>query len=101
MSWISTDPGGGRGRVNRAVVHASLERMRELEDREAASSTTRPAGNVFGGAGPFVGEGRRNQPLSSLGDDIEPRYQVLLRGLGPFARYAKMFMYSDEDQTQP
>jgi aryl sulfotransferase len=86
-------------RINRAVGHASLERMRELEDREAAGSSTRPAGNVFGGAGPFVGEGRRNQPLSSLGADIERRYQALLRGSSPFARYARMFMYTDEDQT--
>ncbi|MBO0802388.1 MAG: sulfotransferase domain-containing protein [Nocardiopsaceae bacterium] len=52
-----------------------------------------PAPGLFGVPGKLVGEGRTNQSLRHLGDDIEDAYLELLRKPGEFSRCAARFGY--------
>jgi hypothetical protein len=90
--------------IRRAVDVSTLERMRELEkrsDQQGGGSPIRQgdARRVPGGRGGgkrqlFVGEGRHDQSLSILGEDIEAAYQELLHGDSAFAHYAKQYGYA-------
>ncbi|GHF54278.1 Sulfotransferase_1 superfamily domain protein [Amycolatopsis bartoniae] len=94
------DPEG----IRRAVDSSTLDRMRELEqrsDRQGGGSPLRRGvvRKTTGGRGggqrqPFVGEGRYDQSLSFLGEDIEAAYQELLQGGSGFAHYAKQYGYA-------
>jgi len=81
--------------VRRAVAASTLERMRDMEKRSdqragrAASSGAKAGDEVA-----FVGEGRQDQSLAFLGEDIEAAYQELLRGDSEFAHYAKQYGYA-------
>ncbi|GHF54284.1 Sulfotransferase_1 superfamily domain protein [Amycolatopsis bartoniae] len=86
--------------VRRAVEAATLERMRELEKRSDQQAGRKPLTTGKPGGGervvepPFVGEGRNDQSLSFLGEDIEAAYQELLQGDSEFAHYAKQYGYA-------
>jgi hypothetical protein len=90
--------------IRRAVDASTLERMRELERRseEQGAGSALHKGNARrspgrrGGAKRqlFVGEGRNDQSLSILGEDIESAYQELLHGDTGFAHYAKQYGYA-------
>jgi len=90
--------------IRRAVDASTLERMRELEkrsDQQGGGSPIRhgdargiPGGRGGGKRQPFVGEGRHDQSLSILGEDIESAYQELLHGDSAFAHYAKQYEYA-------
>jgi hypothetical protein len=69
--------------IRRAVDASPPERMHELERRSGQAGRT------------FVGEGRHDQSLSFLGEDIESAYQELLHGDSGFAHYAKQYGYAD------
>nr|ACJ60997.1 TEG14 [uncultured soil bacterium] len=81
--------------IRRAVAACTLERMRELEKRSQQQGQW---ASMTGGRGgekhPFVGEGRYDQSLSFLGEDIESAYQELLHGDSEFAHYAKQYGYA-------
>jgi hypothetical protein len=80
-------------RIRRAVAACTLERMRELEKRsKQTGGGMSPAGQES--SSEFVGEGRHNQSLSVLGEDIESAYQELLHGDSGFAYYAKQYGYA-------
>jgi hypothetical protein len=89
--------------IRRAVDACTLERMRELEKRseqqdDRAPIRRRDAGTMTGGRGgekpQFVGEGRYDQSLSFMSEDIESAYQELLHGNSGFAHYAKQYGYA-------
>jgi len=82
--------------IRRAVAASTLERMRELEERsQQQGGGTPPSGHEARGRGAkFVGEGRYDQSLSFLGEDIESTYQELLQGDSEFAHYAKQYGYA-------
>jgi len=97
--------------IRRAVDASTLERMRELEKRsdQQGDGTRRPihlgdrmayhdprmkTGGRGGEKPQFVGEGRHDQSLSILGEDIESAYQELLHGDSEFAHYAKQYGYA-------
>nr|ACJ60996.1 TEG13 [uncultured soil bacterium] len=82
--------------IRRAVAASTLERMRELEKRsQQQGGGTAPGGQESRSSGvPFVGEGRYDQSLSFLGEDIESAYQELLHGDSEFAHYAKQYGYA-------
>nr|ACJ60995.1 TEG12 [uncultured soil bacterium] len=89
--------------IRRAVAASTLERMRELEKRSEQQGGGSPirhgdARMMKGGPGgarpQFVGEGRYDQSLSFLGEDIESDYQELLHGDSGFALYAKQYGYA-------
>jgi sulfotransferase family protein len=97
--------------VRRAVDASTLDRMRELETRsdQLGDGSRRPihlgdrmahdprskAGGRRREKPRFVGEGRHEQSLSFLGDDIETAYQELVQGDSAFAHYAKQYGYAD------
>jgi Sulfotransferase domain len=76
--------------VRKAVENSSIEVMREVEQK---SPSPMPGMSPFGGHGKFVGQGRSDQSLAFLGDDIEAAYQRLLHGGGEFAHMARRFGY--------
>ena len=82
--------------VRRAVAASTLERMRALEERsQQQGGGMPPSGQESRGGGvPFVGEGRYDQSLSFMGDDVESAYQELLQGDSEFAHYAKQYGYA-------
>lgn len=90
--------------IRRAVEVSTLERMRELEqrsDQQGGGSPIRkgaarrtPGGRGGGKRQLFVGEGRHDQSLSFLGEDVESAYQELLHGDSAFAHYAKQYGYA-------
>jgi hypothetical protein len=87
--------------VRRAVDSASLEQMRELEKRSNEQGGGSPIhqgdarGERGGGNHPlFVGEGRHDQSLSFIGEDIESAYHELLHDSSGFAHYAKQYGYA-------
>jgi hypothetical protein len=89
--------------VRHAVAASTLERMRELEERSDEQGQPSPVREVGGRPKrdgrrgerhPFVGDGRLDQSLSFLGEDIEAAYQELVHGDSDFAHYAKQYGYA-------
>jgi hypothetical protein len=96
--------------IRRAVDASTLERMRELEERSEQQGNGRRRPMHLGdrtdhdermntgGRGAekpsFVGDGRHDESLSFLGEDIESAYQELLHGDSGFAYYAKQYGYA-------
>jgi hypothetical protein len=76
--------------VRRAVEHSTLDSMRALERR---SPVEVPGFSPFGGHGEFVGEGRHNQSLAFIGDDVEAAYLNRAAQSPDFALYLKRFGY--------
>ena len=80
--------------IRHAVEASTLERMRELERRsDQQAGRTSPAGAEVDEP-TFVGEGRHDQSLSFLGEDVESAYQELSHGDSAFAYYAKQYGYA-------
>jgi hypothetical protein len=86
---------GGPEGVAGAVANCTLERMREMEERSKRLGLLTPGAKTRDGKHlPFVGEGKRQQSLSFMGDDIEKAYEELIRGESDFAYYANLYGYS-------
>jgi sulfotransferase family protein len=82
--------------IRRAVAACTLERMRELEARSGQQADPGVTVRGRGDQRPrFVGDGRRDQSLSFLGEDIESAYRELLHGDSGFAHYANRYGYAD------
>jgi sulfotransferase family protein len=80
--------------IRTAVDASTLERMRELERRTDELAGHAPPADGKSDEPLFVGEGRQDQSLSFLGDDVEAAYQELLAGDSEFAHYAKQHGYA-------
>jgi hypothetical protein len=96
--------------IRRAVAASTLERMRELEKRsdQQGNGRKRPIHlgdrtdhdermktNGRSAEKPsFVDDGKYDESLSFLGEDIESAYQELLHGDTGFAHYAKQYGYA-------
>jgi hypothetical protein len=86
------------GDIRRAVAACTLEQMRELEKRSDQQGRREHAKSKTGERGrekpQLVGEGRRDQSLSFIGEDIESAYHELLHDDSGFAHYAKQYGYA-------
>jgi hypothetical protein len=96
--------------IRRAVAASTVERMRELEERseqqgdgrkrpihlgDRTDHDERMKTNGRGAEKPsFVDDGRDDESLSFLGEDIESAYQELLHGDSGFAHCAKQYGYA-------
>lgn len=100
VSFLGLDGATQLNRSRAAANNSSIEKMRALEEKIAASHGTGDHGNSVGGASRLgssrwlVGQGLNNQSLEVFGQDIEAEYQQLIAADGEFSACAKQFGYA-------
>lgn len=99
VSFLGLDGATQLNRSQVAADNSSIERMRALEEKIAASNRTENQENSaggfrFGSSRWLVGQGLNNQSLEAFGQDIEAEYQRLMAEDGEFSACAKQFGYA-------
>lgn len=90
-AFLCIDDGRHTARVARAVENSTLERLRAVEkasEHDGIQAYREPSHN------PFIGTGRRGQPLAGLGERVETAFADLLAEDGAFARVVRQFGYA-------
>lgn len=82
-------------RLAAAVASTSMDSLRTLEQSGEGKISPDQRDGAFRAKGSFVGQGRHNQSLAHLGEDVEEAYQQLLATDEEFSACVREFGYAD------